>query len=257
MSGWSPPLEGKTAVVTGGASGIGLAISRRLARDGARVAIFDLNREAAESAAKEIESAGGTACACAVDVSQRAAVDAAVARVHERLGAVGILVNNAGIECIGSFLETSQETWERVFSVNIFGMFHCCQAVIPDMIEAGWGRVINISSSSAQRGSKAMAVYSSSKGAVISLTRSLALELGGHGITVNNIPPNFVVTPMFHKAVEVGHIPADFMERQADETPVGRPGAPEDIAAACAYLASPEAGYVTAQTLGVNGGRFP
>ena len=251
------PLAGRTALVTGGASGIGLAISQRLARDGARVAIFDIDREAAEAAAKGIEGAGGEACACGVDVSERGQIEAAMAEVRTRFGPVGVLVNNAGIEHIGPFMETTPEAWERIFSVNMFGTFHCTQAVIPDMIEAGWGRVINISSSSAQRGSHAMAAYSASKGAVISFTRSLALELGKHGITVNNIPPNFIVTPMFQKAVEVGHIPADFMDRQAEETPVGRPGQPEDIAAACAYLASPEAGYVTAQTLGVNGGRFP
>lgn len=260
MSGeqaWQPPLAGKVAVVTGGAAGIGQAVSRRLARDGAAVAIFDLDAELAEAAAVEITIDGGTAIACPVDVSDRAQIDRAVLDVRARLGAIGILVNNAGIESIEPFMESDPATWERVFAVNTFGTFHCTQAIVPDMIDAGWGRVINISSSSAQRGSANMVAYSSSKGAIISFTRSLALALGEHGITVNNIPPNFIVTPMLYKAVELGHVPEDFVDRQASETPVGRPGAPDDIAAACAFLASPDAGYISAQTFGVNGGRFP
>ena len=263
MSAGSPsiapgrPLAGRSAVVTGGASGIGLAISERLARDGAGVAIFDVDVEAGRAAAERISGEGGRCIARAVDVSARDQVDAGVQAARGELGRIEILVNNAGIEDIGPFVSVEPDAWGRIFAVNVFGMFHCTQAVVPDMIDAGWGRIINISSSSAQRGSRGMVAYSASKGAVISFTRSLALELGPHGVTVNNIPPNFVVTPMFHKAVDAGHIPADFMETQAKDTPVGRPGRPEDIAAACAFLASPESAYITAQTIGVNGGRFP
>jgi len=141
--------------------------------------------------------------------------------------------------------------------VNITGSFHCTQLVVPDMIEEGWGRIINISSSSAQRGSRGMVAYSASKGAMISFTRSLALELGKQGITVNNVPPGFIETPMLHKSIDQGRFPKGFMEAQIEQTPVGRAGQPEDIAAAVAFLASPDAGYITGQTFGVNGGRAP
>jgi len=254
---WVRPLANRVAVVTGGASGIGLAISERLARDGADVAIFDLDALGAEQAAQRLTASGHTVVAHAVDVSSREQVERAVDEVRRRLGPIGILVNNAGIECIAPFASTDEATWQRVFAVNITGMFHCTQVIMADMIETGWGRIVNISSSSAQRGSRGMVAYSASKGAVISFTRSLALELGEHGITVNNIPPNFIETPMLHKSVAEGRFGPGFIEAQIEQTPVGRAGQPEDIAAACAFLASPDAGYITGQTIGVNGGRFP
>jgi len=254
---WTPPLTGRVAVVTGGAAGIGLAVSRRLARDGASVAVWDLDESAANRAVSDIERDGGRAIACTVDVADRSMIDLAVRMVHSELGKVSILVNNAGIEHIEPFLENAPSTWERIFAVNTLGTFHCTQAIAPDMVSGGWGRIINISSSSAQRGAANMVAYSASKGAIISFTRSLALSLGRHGITVNNIPPNFIVTPMLEKSIEQGRFPSDFISKQAQETPVGRSGSPDDIASACAFLASPEAGYITAQTFGVNGGRFP
>jgi len=251
------PLEGKVAVVTGGASGIGLAISQRLARDGAKVAIFDLNVEGAEKAAAEIEASGAKALGCGVDVASRDQLEAGVATVRSTWGPISILVNNAGIEGIVPFADTDIEFWDRIFAVNITGTFHCTQVVLPDMVEAGWGRIINVSSSSAQRGAKNMVAYASTKGAMISFTRSLALELGGQGITVNNVPPGFIETPMLRATVDSGRFPENFMETQIAQTPVGRSGQPEDIAAAVAFFASPDAGYITGQTLGVNGGRIP
>jgi NAD(P)-dependent dehydrogenase (short-subunit alcohol dehydrogenase family) len=248
---------GRVAVVTGGASGIGLGISRRLAHDGAHVAIFDLDAAGAERAAADIEAAGGTAMACTVDVADRNQVEAAVAQVRSRFGPIAILVNNAGIECVTPFVSMDVDTWARVFDVNMTGTFHCTQVALPDMLEAGWGRVINVSSSSAQRGARGMVAYSSSKGAMISFTRSLALELGGTGITVNNVPPGFIETPMLHKSIDSGRFPEGFLETQIQQTPVGRAGQPEDMAAAVAFLARPEASYITGQTLGVNGGRIP
>jgi 2-hydroxycyclohexanecarboxyl-CoA dehydrogenase len=242
------PLEGKVAVVTGGASGIGLAISQRLARDGAKVAIFDLNVRGAEQAAAEIEASGATALGCGVDVASRQQLEAGVATVRSTWGPISILVNNAGIEGIVPFADTDIEFWDRIFAVNITGTFHCTQVVLPDMVEAGWGRIVNVSSSSAQRGAKNMVAYASTKGAMISFTRSLALELGGQG---------FIETPMLRATVDSGRFPENFMESQIAQTPVGRSGQPQDIAAAVAFLASPDAGYITGQTLGVNGGRIP
>jgi len=146
---------------------------------------------------------------------------------------------------------------DRVIAVNLMGVLQCTQAVVPDMIEQGWGRIVNISSSSAQRGAKGMGVYAATKGAVISLTRALALEFGPLGITVNNVPPGFIETPMLHKAFDSGQFGPNGLKNQIEATPVRRAGTPGDIAAAVAFLASPDAGYVTGQTIGVNGGRVP
>ena len=245
---------GKVAVVTGGASGIGLAIARRLAHDGARVAVFDLDGAEAEAAAAKISADGGSAIAAAVDVADRPGVERAVAEVRERFGPVTILVNNAGREGFAPFLSISQETWDGILSVNLTGTFHCCQVVLPDMVEAGWGRIVNISSSSAQGGQPLMTHYVASKAGVIGLTKALALEFGPKGVTVNTIPPGFIDTPMTRRSEAKGLL-GKGVDFHASQTPVRRAGLPEDIAAACAFLVSEEAGYVTGQVIGVNGGR--
>jgi 2-hydroxycyclohexanecarboxyl-CoA dehydrogenase len=245
-------LVGKNAIVTGGASGIGLATCRRLARDGVGIGVWDIDYAGAQRAAAELAAAGARAVACNVDVSARAQIDAAVERVHAELGPVQILVNNAGITSFKPFLEITEVEWDRIMSVNLKSMFLCTQAVLPDMLAAAWGRVINISSSSAQTGSARMTTYASSKGGVIAFTKSLALELATAGITVNNVPPGFVETPMLRAST------ADItggIAGQAEKSPMKRPGRAEDVAAACAFLASEEAGYITGHTLSVNGGR--
>ena len=165
------------------------------------------------------------------------------------LGAPTILVNNAGITSFCRFTDIDEEAWDRMMRVNLKGPFLCTRAVVRDMLDAGWGRIINISSSSAQTGAPAMGHYAASKGGVIGFTKALAMEYAAQGITVNNIPPGFVDTPMLRGS------PID-VDAAAAVAPMKRPGRPEDIAAACAYLASEEANYVTGQTLSVNGGRY-
>lgn len=245
-------MSGRTAIVTGGASGIGGAIARRLAADGSPVAVFDVDGAAADLAAREIGEAGGKAIGVAVDVSDRAAIDTGVQRVRTELGRPSILVNSAGITTSGPFLDITAQQWARVLAVNLTGTFDCCQAVLPDMVEQGWGRIVNISSSSVHSGAAGMAAYVSSKSGVLGLTKVLALEFARKGITVNTIPPGFIDTPMMRATAERGFIDVG---KQIDATPVGRIGLPEDIAAACAFLVSEEAGYITGQVIGVNGGR--
>jgi 2-hydroxycyclohexanecarboxyl-CoA dehydrogenase len=244
----------KTAIVTGGASGIGLATARRLARDGVAIAIWDIDEAGANRTASELVSAGGRAIGCRVDVSSRAQVNAALERVHSELGSVSILVNNAGVTLFKPFQELTEGEWDKVMSVNLKSMLHCTQAVLPDMLAAAWGRIVNISSSSAQTGSVRMTAYSASKGGVIAFTKSLAVELAATGVTVNNVPPGFIDTPMLRASERPGGVNVD---ATAASSPMKRPGKPEDIAAAVAFLASDEASYITGQTLGVNGGRVP
>jgi 2-hydroxycyclohexanecarboxyl-CoA dehydrogenase len=245
-------MIGRTAIVTGGASGIGAAIARRLADGGAMVAIFDVNTDAAVTAARTIEANGGKAVGVEVDVTDRASIDAGVAQVRARLGRPAILVNSAGFSTEGPFLELTAETWNRVLAINLTGTFDCCQAVLPDMIEEGWGRIVNISSSSVHSGAPEMAAYVSAKSGVVGLTKVLALEFSPHGITVNTIPPGFIDTPMLRETVARGRV---HIASQEKRTPVRRIGQPEDVAAACAFLVSEEAGYITGQVIGVNGGR--
>jgi NAD(P)-dependent dehydrogenase (short-subunit alcohol dehydrogenase family) len=248
-------FAGSTAIVTGGASGIGLAISERLARDGAKVAVFDIDADLAAQAAQTIGDAGGEAIACRVDVSNRAEVDAAVEATRRTLGPVLVLVNSAGKDNFERFVDTPTEVWERIIAINLTGTFHCIQSVLPDMLAAKWGRIVNISSSSGQTGAAMMAAYASSKAGQIGLTKSLALELGPLGITVNTIPPGSIETPMSRRAADEGRFRGGSLDDVARTLPVRRIGLPEDIAGACAYLVSDEAGYVTGQIIGVNGGR--
>ncbi|UGQ12086.1 3-oxoacyl-ACP reductase FabG [Yinghuangia sp. ASG 101] len=245
----------RTAIVTGGGSGIGRATAHRLASGGITVAILDVNGEAAENVAKEITHQGDEAIAFgSVDVSDRAQVNAAVEQVHNTLGPVLVLVNNAGVTEFDRFLNISDDLWDRVMAVNLNGTFYCTQAVLPDMIAAKWGRIVNISSSSTYSGQPFMTHYVAAKSAVVGLTKALALEFGPKGVTVNTIPPGFVDTPMLRRAEKSGFLGGS-VDEHAQRTPVRRSGRPEDIANACAFLVSDEAGYITGQIFGVNGGR--
>ncbi|MGV0606769.1 SDR family NAD(P)-dependent oxidoreductase [Mycolicibacterium sp. XJ1904] len=230
----------KTAVVTGGGSGIGCAVVDRLRADGYRVASVDL--------APSDEEFTFTA-----DVTDRAQVDAALSAVRSQLGPVAILVNAAGLDGFSRFGDITFEQWQRVVDVNLNGVFHCVQAVLPDMVDAGWGRIVNISSSSTHSGAPYMSHYVAAKSAVNGLTKTLALEYGPAGITVNAVPPGFIDTPMLRAAEARGYL--GDVQATIDATPVRRMGRPEDIAATCAFLVSEEAGYITGQIIGVNGGR--
>jgi NAD(P)-dependent dehydrogenase (short-subunit alcohol dehydrogenase family) len=244
----------RTAVVTGGGSGMGMAICQHLARQGRKVAVLDVNADAAERVAKEIEAEGFAAVGVPVDVSDRTAVNAALDQVRRALGRVEIMVTSAGIEGFVDFLDITVDDWERMMAVNLTGTFHCLQAAVPDMIEAGWGRIVTISSSSAQSGTRRMSHYVASKGGVIALTKALALDLAPNGITVNTIPPGVIDTPMMRRPIESGAMAN--MDAILARAPLGRAGTPDDIAVACAFLCSEEAGYITGQQINVNGGWY-
>ena len=239
------------AVVTGAASGMGLAIARRLASAGNRVALLDLDGDGVAQAAAEI---GADAIAAKVDVTDRGGVDEAIARARAELGPVEILVTSAGLDEFRAFTEITPDAWDRMLAVNLTGTFNCIQAALPDMLAGRWGRIVTISSSSAQSGTARMAHYVASKGGVIGLTKALAVELAPQGITVNTIPPGFIDTPMARRAEARGDLPS--IDAVAARTPVRRAGTPEDIAAACAFLCSDDAGYITGQAINVNGGWY-
>ncbi|MBH0780783.1 SDR family NAD(P)-dependent oxidoreductase [Nocardia bovistercoris] len=232
----------KTAVVTGGASGIGLGVAQRLRDNGFHVATLDLNPPADDDFAYR------------ADVTDPDQVNEAITSVRAALGPVTVLVNAAGLDGFKRFQNINFEEWKRVIDVNLHGVFHCVQAVLPDMLEAGWGRIVNISSSSTHSGQPFMSHYVSAKSAVNGLTKALALELGPSGITVNAVPPGFIDTPMLRKNEEARRL-GGTVEDHIQRTPVRRVGTPADIAAACAFLISEDASYITGQILGVNGGR--
>jgi NAD(P)-dependent dehydrogenase (short-subunit alcohol dehydrogenase family) len=242
------------AVVTGGASGIGLGVAQHLAADGHAVALLDCNGAAADAAAAELRAGGSKAVAVEVDVADRASIDDAFATVRAELGPTEILVTSAGIESFQPLLDVTPETWDRIIAVNLTGTFSCAQVAVPDMLASGWGRIVTISSSSAQSGAPNMTHYASSKGGVIALTKALAVELARSGITANTIAPSLVDTPMARAAEAAG----DFIgvDVVAPMIPLGRAGTPADIAAACAYLCSEGASYITGQVIGVNGGMY-
>ena len=233
---------------------MGESITQHLARRGDRVAVFDIQGDRAEAVAKELRSESAQAIGCQVDVTDRAAVDSAMDRVRREFGPVEILVTSAGLSVFEPFADITLESWNRLIAVNLTGTFHCVQAAIGDMVAARWGRIVTISSSSAQRGSPRMVHYAASKGGVIAMTKALAREYAPLGITVNNVPPSGIETPMQHEQQAEGNLPAN--EVMAQAIPLGRLGTGDDIAAACAFLTSDEAGFITGQVLGVNGGSY-
>jgi 2-hydroxycyclohexanecarboxyl-CoA dehydrogenase len=231
---------------------MGEATCHELGRRGHGVAVLDVNEQAAQRVAEDLRAAGATAIGVGADVTDRAAVEQAFARVRSELGPVSVLVTSAGMFGFSPFAEIATESWNTIIDVNLTGTFHCCQVALPDMVAAKWGRIVMISSSSAQRGSPFAAHYAASKGGVITLTKSLAREYAPHRITVNNIPPSGIETPMQHQAQAAGFLKSN--EEIASNIPLGYLGTGADVAAAVGFLCSEEAGYITGQVLGVNGG---
>jgi NAD(P)-dependent dehydrogenase (short-subunit alcohol dehydrogenase family) len=249
-------LTGKNAVVTGGASGIGRGICLRLARDGANVAILDINQIGTTAVAAEVAALGRKAVVCQADVANRAQVHAAIERVHQELGAIEILVNDAGIGKFVLLSEMSEEAWDEMIAIHLKGAFNCTKAVVHDMIDAKWGRIVNISSTAGLGGAAGLVHYSAAKAGIIGFTKGLAAELGPLGITVNAIAPGLIDTPILLRDGVLSGRMQKFKEITANRAPVRRNGVPDDIAAACAYLASEEASFFTGQVISPNGGMY-
>lgn len=246
-------MTNKVALVTGAAAGIGAACAKRLAKEGIAVGVLDLDEARCADTVNAIKEARGDAIALGADVSKRDQVFAAVQKLRDTFGPITILVNNAGVTDFTPFEQVTDELWDFIYAVNVRGPMVLTQAVLPDMKAAHWGRIVNISSSSAQTGAINMIPYSSSKGAVVTMTRSMAQEFGPLGITVNNIPPGSVMGTIMSEANrDKFQIPSEVL---LSTLPVRRMGEPDDIANACAWLCNDASSYVTGQTIGVNGGR--
>lgn len=242
----------RVAVVTGGASGVGRSIAQHLARAGRSIAVLDLDGGAAAATAAELSAGGSKAIACQVDVADRTAIDAAYEEIRRGLGPIEILVTSAAVSGFAKFQDITAEQWRRTLDVNLTGTFHCIQAAIGDMVAARWGRIVTISSAAGQTASPRQAHYAASKGGVIALTKTLAGEFGRKGITANTVPPFAVDTPMFRGEQGAGHLPPT--DVIAGMIPAGRLGTVDDIGAACAFLCSEEAGFITGQVIAPNGG---
>jgi len=244
-------FAGKVAIVTGAASGIGRAAARRLAEEGAAVVIADLNAQGAADVATAISEGGGQALAQEVDVTDAPAIKRMTEHAHEKFGTVDILVSNAGWDRAGPFADTDEELWDRVIAINYRGHLATCHAVLPYMQAQGGGRIVTVASDAGRVGSSGEVVYSGAKGAVIAFTKGLAREVARHGINVNCVAPGLVDTPLLAGIAE-GH--EKLIDAIVRSIPLRRTGTPEEIAAAICFFASPDAAYITGQTLSVNGG---
>jgi 2-hydroxycyclohexanecarboxyl-CoA dehydrogenase len=248
-------MSNRTAFVTGGAQGIGKGIATTLGEHGFAVAVVDLNLEAAQATAAGITDAGGRAVAVQADVTDTASVQAAVKTVTDELGPVEVAVNNAGWDDFMKFVDTNEEFWDRILEINFKGALRVCHAVVPGMIERGFGRVVNIGSDAGRVGSSLEAVYSGAKGGIIAFTKTLAREVATKGVTANTICPGPTDTPALRKFADSSGQDADkVLGGMTRAVPMKRLATPEDIAAAVAFFASDAAGYVTGQTLSVSGG---
>ena len=247
-------LRGKTALVTGGGRGIGRAIALGLAQEGAQVAVLDILADNAATVAREIEATGVKALALPADLTKRAEVDRAIADTLAQFGQIDILVNNAGWDRMEMFLDSEEETWDKIIAINFKGMLYVCKAALPSMVARGQGKVISIASDAGRAGSTGEAVYAGTKGAIIAFSKTLAREMARHKITVNVVCPGLTETPLLQGIREQSPKTEKVIEAVTRAIPLGRVGQPEDIAGAVVYLASPAADFVTGQTLSVSGG---
>ena len=247
-------LRGKTALVTGGGRGIGRAIALGLAQEGAQVAVLDILADNAAAVAREIEATGVKALALPADLTKRAQVERAIADTLAQFGQIDILVNNAGWDRMEMFLDSEEETWDKIIAINFKGMLYVCKAALPSMVARGQGKVISIASDAGRAGSTGEAVYAGTKGAIIAFSKTLAREMARHKITVNVVCPGLTETPLLQGIREQSPKTEKVIEAVTRAIPLGRVGQPEDIAGAVVYLASPAADFVTGQTLSVSGG---
>lgn len=247
-------FENETVIVTGGGRGIGGATARRLAAEGARVAVLDMNLESAEAVAGEIRAAGGQAAALGCDITDRAQVDAAVAATEEQLGPITALINNAGWDVFKPFLQTVPAEWERLIAINLTGPLHMHHAVLPGMVERRKGRIVNVASDAARVGSSGEAVYAACKGGLVALSKTLAREHARHGIVVNVVCPGPTDTALLAGVAAGAANPEKLIESFTRAIPLGRLGQPDDVAGAIAFFASADAGFITGQVVSVSGG---
>ena len=247
-------FEGRTAIVTGGAGGIGSATCRRLAQEGARVAVYDMNLDAAETVASAIRDAGGRAQAFRCNITSRADVDAAVAATQAQLGPIDVLVNNAGWDVFKPFTKTEPAEWDKLIAVNLTGALHMHHAVLPGMAARKSGRIVNVASDAARVGSSGEAVYAACKGGLVAFSKTIAREHARQGITVNVVCPGPTDTALLAGVAEGAPSPEKLLDAFARAIPMGRLGQPNDLAGAIAFLASDDATFVTGQVLSVSGG---
>ncbi len=244
-------LQSKTALITGGASGIGRAAALTLAREGAIVAIADINYRGARKTAKDIESHGGQALALKVDVSRSDEVETAVQKMIQQFGKIDILVNSAGWTCFESAVSTNDTLWNKVIAINLSATFMCCRAVLPNMLKCGCGKIVNISSGAGKTGVGHQVAYSAAKAGILGLTKALARELARSRINVNCICPGVINTPMVAEQLKQN---PNLMDRITRAVPWRKMGSPEDVANAILFLVSNESDYITGQTLSTDGG---
>jgi 2-hydroxycyclohexanecarboxyl-CoA dehydrogenase len=247
-------LRDRVAIVTGGAGGIGRATCLRFAGEGAKVAIFDRDAEGAEKVRAEIAATGAVAAAYAVDITDHAAVLAAVQATEAELGPVHVLVNNAGWDVFRPFVKTDPELWQKIIAINLVGALNLHHAVLPLMAERRAGRVVNIASDAARVGSSGEAVYAACKGGLVSFSKTAAREVASKGITVNVVCPGPTDTNLFKDYLQGAGNPEKLVEAFKRSVPLGRLGQPDDLPGAIAFFASDDAGYITGQVLSVSGG---